>query len=234
MTKVAIMQPTYLPWSGYFGLIDIVDIFVIYDDVQFDKRSWQQRNLIKTQSGKQYLTVPVKTKGKYLQEIKNVEVDLKKDFRKKHTKAIEINYSKSKYYADFKNIISEIYNQEFRNLLDLNETIIFVLTRVLGYKTKFIRSSLLDVKGKKEEKLVNVCKEISATNYISPLGSKNYLAEGKLFNKNNIGLNYYDFQHPFYPQIYGDFISHLSVLDMLLNIGAKQSSELISGSIKIK
>ena len=234
MTKAAIMQPTYLPWCGYFGLIDIVDIFVIYDDVQFEKRSWQQRNKIKTTSGSQWLTVPVDSKGKRFQKINEVYISEQSNFPKDHIRAIEINYSKTKYFKEYKNTIFDCISNNQKYLLDLNQSIIIELSKILGLKTDFINSSKLEVSGKKEERLVNICKHLSVGHYVSTPGAKIYLDGSDAFEKNEIELSYQAFTHPIYPQINGDFLSHMGTIDILFNCGPRKTLELIRESCIIE
>ena len=232
MTRAAIMQPTYLPWIGYFGLIYQVDIFVIYDDVQFDKRSWQQRNKIKTQSGSQWLTVPVKSKGMYSQKINEVIIDPKSNFSTSHIKAIETNYARAPFFKVYKNYIFDCIESNSKSLLSLNQSLICLISNILNIEIEFVRSSDLKVAGKKEERLVNICKKLSADRYVSPPGSKVYLDETDIFVKNNLTLAYQNFKHPIYPQINGDFISHMAIIDVLFNCGSDKTCKLISSSIK--
>ena len=234
MTKAAIMQPTYLPWCGYFGLIDIVDIFVIYDDVQFEKRSWQQRNKIKTTSGSQWLTVPVDSKGKRFQKINEVCISEQSNFSKDHIRAIEVNYSKTKYFKEYKNAIFDCISNNQKYLLDLNQSIIFELSKILELQTDFINSSKLKVSGKKEERLVNICKHLSAAHYIATPGAKIYLDGTDAFEKNEIKLSYQSFTHPIYPQINGNFLSHMGIIDILFNCGPRKTLELIRESCIIE
>ncbi len=234
MIKTAIMQPTYFPWCGYFGLIDMVDVFVIYDDVQFDKRSWQQRNKIKTSSGSQWLTVPVDSKGKQFQNINKVKISTQSDFAKSHIKAIEVNYSKSKYFKVHKNAIFDCIKENQTSLANLNVSIILEVSKILDIQTDFIKSSELNVLGKKEERLVNICKHISATSYISTPGSRIYLDETDIFKRNDIELSYQAFSHPLYSQINGEFISHMGIIDILFNCGSVKTLELIRESCMIE
>jgi hypothetical protein len=234
MKKVAIMQPTYLPWMGYFSLINQVDTFVIYDDVQFDKRSWQQRNKIKTQSGTQWLTVPVLTKNKFSQKINDVSISKESGFEKDHIKAIEINYSKAPFFKIYKNEIFDCLEANHHKILELNYSLILKISNILNIQTDFIKSSKLkDLQGKKDERLIEICKELSAKEYVSPEGSKSYLEGGESFLANDIKLTYQSFKHPIYPQIYGAFESHMSVIDALFNCGSDKTFELIEESSMI-
>ena len=231
MTTVAIMQPTYLPWLGYFDLIDRSDIFVFLNSVQFDKRSWQQRNRIKTPNGELMLTVPVLTKGKFKQKIYDVEIDKSKNFAKKHFNSISSNYKKSKYFKSYINELDEIYNSKINKLSDLNIRLIKWLSSKLGIKTEFVLSSQLDEHGSKTELLLNICKKLNADYYLSPPGSKEYIEENNLFEKSGIQLSYQNYKHPTYKQLFGDFIPYMSVIDLLFCEGNKSLEIISSGRV---
>jgi len=226
MTTVAIMQPTYLPCLGYFDLVDRSDVFVFLDSVQFDKRSWQQRNRIKTSTGELMLTVPVLTKGRFDQKICDVIIDKSQKFEKKHFSSIRSNYKKSKYYKLYIQELEKIFNSKISKLTDLNMRLIEWLSSKLGVNTKFVYSSKLDASGSKTELLINICNEINANHYLSPAGSKKYIDENNLFVKSGIRLSYQNYKHPTYNQLFGDFIPYMSVIDLLFNEG-KKSLEII-------
>ena len=226
MNSVAIMQPTYLPWSGYFGLIDNVDIFVLLDNVQFAKRSWQQRNQIKTPNGSAWLTVPVASRGKREQTIQNVLIQKDNNFSHKHKKSLEINYSKSKYFNSESQEIFRLINSDEQYLSELNINLIKYFCERLKIKTKIIRAKDLPSKGSKADLLCSICQELNADNYISPPGSKDYLKESDSFEKAKIALNYFSYKHPIYNQLWGEFIPYMSIIDMLFNCG-EESIDLI-------
>ena len=230
MKTVSIMQPTYLPWLGYFDLTNRSDIFVFLDTVQLDKRSWQQRNRIKTPNSEIMLTVPVLTKGRFNQEIRDVEIDVSQRFEKKHFNSIHFNYKNSKYYKLYIGELEEIFFSKISRLANLNIKLIKWLSSKIGIKTKFISSSELDVSGSKTELLINICLKINANHYLSPIGSKNYIEKNNLFTSSGIQLSYQDYQHPTYNQLFGDFIPYLSVIDLLFNEGEKSLEIIKSGS----
>ena len=221
MTKIAIMQPTYLPWCGYFKLMAEVDKFVILDTVQFEKRSWQQRNKIKTFSSSLWLTVPVKSKGKRDQKIIDVKIDYETNFYIKHIKSIETFYRKAKYYKNYSGLIFDIINSKKNKLVDLNLDLIFLIKDMLDIKTKILRASELKSFGNKSEYLSKICFEVGASEYISPPGSQIYLSDEFSDGKNIIPISYLNFLHPEYPQLYGNFLPYMSIIDMILNNGPK-------------
>ena len=229
MKTAAIMQPTYLPWLGYFYLMDQSDYFVFLDSVQFEKRSWQQRNKIKTPKGDLLLTVPVLSKGRFEQKINEVKIDKTAEFQKKHLKAIKQNYSQAKFFKKYITDLEKILCRNHTYLVDLNEELISWLKDAIGIKSKLIRSSSLRPEGRKVEPLVSICKSIGAKRYLSPLGSKTYIDKNNLFPKYEIELIYNQYQHPRYRQLYGNFIPNLSVIDLLFNEGDKSLSIIKSG-----
>lgn len=224
--RLAIMQPTYFPWIGYFGLMDSVDTFILLDSVQFARRSWQQRNRIKTPSGPIWLTVPVISKNLRDQLIKDTKIDYSSDFNESHLKSLELNYKKAPFFKDYWSIISNILIKKHPFIADLNEELIFSFKNILGIKTKVILSRDIPHSGRKAELLFNICKKIEATEYISPPGSKDYLDHSDIFLKNNFPLKYFNFSHPEYKQLYNQFIPYLSIVDLLFNEGPK-SLEII-------
>jgi len=229
--KIAIMQPTYLPWMGYFALMDQCDVFVFLDSVQFEKRSWQQRNKIKTPRGDLILSVPVISKGRFDQEIREVEIDTSKGFQEDHLKAIKYNYSKTKYFKQFISDLESIFLKKHRFLVDLNIELILWIKNVLNIQSQIFRSSNLAVSGQKGELLVNICKNLGAEHYISPQGAKVYIEGTNIFQTNNVELSYQEFQHPVYVQLFDGFLPYLSVIDLLFNEGEKSLGVIRSGHI---
>lgn len=227
--KAVILQPTYLPWVGYFGLIDIADVFVFYDDVQFVERSWQRRNKIKMPNGNWiWLSVPVIQK--FGQKINEITVNNNTKWAEKHQKSIKHAYSKAPFFKDYAPIFEELYKREWTYLSDLNITIIKKITELLGLKDiKFIRSSELKVEGEKTDRLINVLTKIGADDYISGPAAKAYV-EAEKFKKAGITLYWSEFNHPTYPQLYGGFIPYLSIIDLLLNTGKDTMNYIMKGS----
>ena len=216
MITASIMQPTYLPWVGYFKLIKSSDIFIFLDCVQFDKRSWQQRNYIRDKNNKILLTVPVHSKGKQNQKIKDVLIDNTVKWQNKHLNSMLHSYSKSKYFEQHFIDIKNIYNEKIDNLSNLNIKIIKMLCKKLKIKTKFINSSIYNLNLKKDELLYKLCKKVSADIFLSPPGSKNYLSETDYFNR-DVKLEYYKYNKYIYDQNNKSFIESLSIIDFIFN-----------------
>lgn len=214
----AIMQPTYLPWLGYFDLIRNVDVFIIYDHVQFEKQSWQVRNKIRSKSGEILLTVPTSHDQGLKRTINEVKIDHSRGYLKKHLKSIKLAYSRSKIFDKLYGELESILSNPGDFLVNLNVDIIKWGMKCFGLDTEIRYSSAMDVKGTKVEALIDICKKNDIDYYLSPLGSKVYIDENNIFGENNIELKYQDFKHPVYPQFqYPDFISHLSFIDYLFN-----------------
>lgn len=228
--KAVIMQPTYIPWMGYFDLIDQSDVFVFLDNVQFEKQSWQQRNKIKTPQGWIWLTVPVlQSLG---QKINDVKINNNSKWKEKHWKSIKYNYDKAPYFKRGINFFEELYHTNWEYLVDMNIHVIEWITKQLNIKKDFIKSSNMNIKGRKTELVVGICKELNADTYLSPLGSAIYIEENNLFEREGIKLEYQHFEHPTYKQLWGDFIPYMSVIDLLFNEGDKGLDIIRSGRRK--
>ena len=229
--KIAISQPTYLPWLGYFDLIDQVDVFVLLDSVQFEKQSWQQRNRIKTPTGLQLLTVPVVFRGRLGQRIMEVIIR-DPDFPRKHLRAIELNYRRTLFFDRYFPELARILEQHPSggHLADLNLEIIRWVCAALGIRTTLVRSSELRQEGRRSELLVNLCRHLNANTYVSPPGSATYLlGDLQLFTDAGISVEFQRFEHPPYRQMFRPFIPYASVLDLLFNEGETSSQILRSG-----
>ncbi|GAB0058357.1 hypothetical protein SIID45300_02706 [Candidatus Magnetaquicoccaceae bacterium FCR-1] len=229
MKKIAIMQPTYLPWIGYFALMDRVDGFVFLDTVQFERRSWQQRNRIKTPQGAIWLTVPVHNKGLRDQTICQVEIDLNRGFPSDHVRALELNYSKTPYFSKYMPEICAIITKSHTLLSDLTIELILFFQKSLEISVQTIRSTNLVNVGKKADLLVNLCKQLDATVYVSPPGSRQYLEDSDAFMQENIKVVYHQYHHPQYTQKFGSFVPYLSIVDLLFNCGPDSLTVLREG-----
>ena len=228
--RIAIAQPTYLPWLGYFDLMEQVECFVLLDDVQFDKRSWQQRNRIKGPSGLQWLTVPVASRGRFEQRILDVEIS-EPQFWRTHLRALEHNYHRAPYFELLFPQLARIFEGGHYGLLvELNFSVMDWLCGLLGIQTKRLRSSAMAGNGKRSERLVNICRHLGADTYLSPLGSSAYLLEElQLFSEAGIQVLFQHYEHPQYKQLFSPFCSHASVLDLLFNEGDRSAEIMRSG-----
>jgi len=226
---LSVMQPTYLPWIGYFGLIKTSDIFVIYNTVQLTKRSWQVRNRIKTKDGDLYLTVPIKkTNKRDSLKIVDAEIDYTEDWQRKHLNSISHAYKKSKYFDEVYHVVESCISKKYTSLSELNSSFIINICNLLGIQTEIHFSSDIDYSGKKSDALVSICKYFNTTKYKSVKGSMDYILDDrKLFSDNNIELIWHEYIHPVYEQQHGEFLSHMSILDCMFNVGINNTKEMI-------
>lgn len=217
--KAVIEQPTYLSWAGYYGMMDISDVFVFYDDVQFSKQSWQQRNKIKATNGNwMWLSVPVLQN--FGQKINEVRINNAIDWRRKHWESIYQSYHKAPHFKQFQDDIEGIYQGEWECLADWNTNIILKVSSVIGIKMpKLVKSSeLKGLAGSKTDRLLQVLDRIGADEYITSYGTKAYI-EPQKFKDRNIKLYWYEYKPLVYRQTSGEFFPYISALDLLFNTG---------------
>ncbi|MEA2019747.1 MAG: WbqC family protein, partial [Campylobacterota bacterium] len=174
MKKIAILQSNYIPWKGYFDLINMIDEFILYDDMQYTKRDWRNRNKIQTPQGLKWLSIPVEVKGKYFQKISDTKVS-DKDWGKKHWTTIKQNYSKAPYFKEYKDIFEELYlNSDEEYLSQINYKFIVAICKILGITTKIRWSSEFELIDGQTEKLLGICKDCNADVYLSGAAAKDY------------------------------------------------------------
>ncbi|MFH2058575.1 MAG: WbqC family protein [Pseudomonadota bacterium] len=230
MKKVAIIQPAYIPWKGYFHIIHDVDIFVFLDDVQYVKRSWVTRNKIKTANQTIWLSVPVQKVKSFATTIMDVKIDTDAKWKKKHLQSIERNYAKAPYYSKYcDRIIELLFEKPYETIADLDIEATMMLSSLLNIKdTDFLKSSILNCGGTKSDKILNICKHLKADKYITgPLGL-NYL-EIDVFKKHGISIEVQNYKYREYPQLHGKFDHYVSVIDMLFNLGPHEAGKYIWG-----
>ena len=217
--KVAIVQSNYIPWKGYFDIINKADIFVIYDNVQYTKRDWRSRNKIKTPRGLEWISIPIQVKGKRHQNICDAQV-VDDKWRPKHWHAIYHNYHKAAYFDEYSKIFEELYLEDNQAYLSqINRAFIIAICQIMGIKTLFQNSNEFDVTGERSERLLNICKACNATHYISGPAAKSYLDES-LFTANKIKVEWMDYKnYPEYSQLYDGFEHEVSVIDLIFNEG---------------
>ena len=227
--RAAIMQPTYLPWCGYFALMDSVEQFVLLDTVAFSKRSWQQRNRIKTPRGTLWLTVPVLSKGQRGQLISDVRIDESRNALTAHRKTIEHSYKKAPFFAAYADALFDILASPPARLVDLNFRLIKWLRGVLGIESELLCASTLikatDIEELRRsdiriERLARICEQVGADEYLSPPGSFEYVEQGQeAFTRRGITISYHHYEHPIYDQSHSSFVPYLSVIDLIFAHG---------------
>lgn len=226
LTVVSIHQPGYLPWLGFFKKISSADIFVLLDDVQYEKNGWQNRNKIRTKDGDMWLTVPINSK--FETNLKDVKIDLSSNWQKKHEKAIYLNYVKAKNFNVYWNDFKKIYDSKFEYLVELNVEIIQLLLDKFNIKTKIVFSSEFGISAHSSKKLLEICKHLDADEYLSGIAGKEYLVEDE-FIENKIQVKYQNFQHPIYEQVYYPFYPNMAAIDLLYNEG-KNAEKVLNES----
>jgi len=219
--KIACHQPAYLPWPGFFYKVMRADILVLLDSVQFPRgTSWVSRNRIKTPRGQMWLTVPVKRKGRGLQKVKEVEVFNERAWARRHVESLIHAYKRSPFFEDHVGFLEGVYRESWDLLVDLNTSLLrYFLSRVeIDSVLKF--SSELRIESKGTPLLVEICKKLNADVYTTIGTSRTHLDE-RLFQKSGIKVDYYNYRCPRYPQLWGEFIPNLSVVDMIFNCGPR-------------
>lgn len=219
MKKVAIVQSNYIPWKGYFDMIASVDEFILFDDMQYTRRDWRNRNQIKTPQGVQWLTVPVKVKGKYHQTIRETEID-GMDWAEAHWKALTQNYRRAPHFAEISAWLEPYYlGSGYTHLSLLNRALIEAVCGYLGITTRISNSWDYELQPGKTERLVSLCDQAGGTEYISGPAARDYI-QPELFAERGIALGWFDYSgYPEYPQLWGEFVHGVSILDLLFNCG---------------
>jgi len=214
---VAVHQPQYLPWLGYFDKIDNADVFCFLDNVQYKKNEWQNRNRIKSTHGWQWLTAPVLYR--FPQKINTVRINNTVNWKKKHLQALITNYGKAPFFDDFFNFFEGVYSTEWEFLADLNIYLVQQLIGMLGLESKTTaRASELQLSDDPTDRLIDICKTLGGDTYLSGRDGTQYM-DLERFRQRGIRVIVQDFKHPVYPQLFGDFQSHLSIVDLLFNCG---------------
>lgn len=228
MKKVAILQSNYIPWKGYFDMINMVDEFILYDCVQYTKNDWRNRNLIKTPSGVQWLTIPCRVESLH-QRIDETKVS-DKSWASKHLKSIIQNYSKAPYFKEyiavFEALYKEVQNEEYLSII--NYKFLTTINNILGIKTKISNCQDFTLIEGQTSRLVQMCKDANADIYISGPAAKNYLDES-LFEEVGIRVEWMDYSgYKEYNQLFGEFAHGVSIIDLIFNEGSNATKYMKS------
>lgn len=218
--KVAILQSNYIPWKGYFDLIASVDELILFDDMQYTRRDWRNRNIIKTPNGPAWLTVPVITKGRYDQRIRDTEID-GTDWSRSHLDTLTHNYRRARHFDEIMSWLAPLYMDHLDTHLSvLNRRLIEAVCGYLDIGTRITNSWDYDVSGNKTSRLVNLCLQAGADQYLSGPAAKAYI-EPEIFHQAGVGLAWFDYAgYPEYPQLWGAFEHAVSIVDLLFNCGS--------------
>jgi hypothetical protein len=222
-TRVAIVQSNYIPWKGYFDLINMVDEFILLDDVQYTRRDWRNRNLIKTPTGPMWLTIPVDVKGKYFQRIDKTLISDPK-WRERHWQSIVHNYARAPHFREYRELFEGAYRgAQERFLSQINYRFLTTICSLLGIKTRLTWSSEFPHAEEKTERLISLCKAVGGTEYLSGPAAKGYIDE-ELFRTEGITLRYMDYSgYLEYSQLFPPFEHRVSIIDLIFNTGAEAS-----------
>ena len=227
MTTISIHQPVYLPWLGFIEKVTSSEKFVFLDDVQFEKNGFQNRNKIRTYDGEMWLTVPVKVKSQTL--LKDVKINYSTDWINKHKKSIIQNYKKAEFFDNYWFELEKIYDEKFEYLVELNIEVKKFLFDKLKIKTKTLFSSELDISDKGSNRILEICKNLNADRYISGISGKNYLVMDD-FLRQKIKLEFQNFQHPTYEQVFDPFYPNMAMIDLLFNEGERSLKIIKKGN----
>jgi hypothetical protein len=218
-----ILQPSYIPWRGYFDQIRRADVFIFYDDVQYDKHGWRNRNQIKAASGKRWLTVPVHSAGVTQGiAIKDVDIDWTRAWPEKHLKSLAAAYGRAPHFKEYVPLLESIYSRRDGAIADFTIETTKLLARALGISgTRFMRSSeMTGVGGQKTERLIQILTRVGADQYLSGPSARAYI-EPEKFEAAGIRLEFVQYDYPEYPQLYPPFDPHVTILDLLFMVGSK-------------
>ncbi len=219
--NVVILQPSYIPWRGYFDQIRKAELFVFYDDIQYDKHGWRNRNQIKTHQGKQWLTIPVHTRGVTNgTPIKDVRIDWSKPWPKNHLKSLASSYSRAPYFKEYLPLLESMFERRDELLADFTIATSILLALALGFtSTRFMRSSeLSDIGGQKTDRVINVLKRVGATHYLCGPSASSYM-ELEKFKAAGITFEYMQYNYPEYKQLHPPYDPHVSILDLVFMTG---------------
>ncbi len=227
MKRLVILQPGYLPWLGFFDQLHRADEFVIYDDVQYDRRGWRNRNRVKGPQGPIWLTVPVRTKGAFHQTVREARIENSRDWRRRHLETLRRCYRHAPFFEEIMDLLAPIYAAEWELLIDLDLALIRRLAGYLGIDTPLLFASEIAHGGGKTGRLLRICAARGATHYLTGDAAKGYI-DRQAFAEQGITLEFQGYQHPEYPQLFGEFTPYLSIVDLLFNCGP-ESLAILAG-----
>jgi hypothetical protein len=229
IATLVVLQPGYLPWLGFFDQMQRADVFVYYDDVQFDKHGWRNRNRVKASDGTaRWLTVPVLHSGRNQPTILEVEIDNRTPWARKHVGTLRQFYRRAPFLDRYLPALEEVLERRWTLLVDLDLAVTRLLCGWLGLERRTLRASELGIPGKQSERLLALCQHLGARRYLSGASAREYL-DTDLFTRHGVEVEWQDYVHPVYPQQHGEFVPHLSILDLLFNCG-EDSPAILGGT----
>lgn len=225
-TTAVVLQPGYLPWLGFFDQMRRADVFVYYDDVQFDKNGWRNRNRVKSTDGRPYwLTVPVRHRGEGRPAINRIGIDRRAPWARKHVGTLRQHYSAAPHREPYLSELERTLSRDWTRLVDLNCEVTRLMAGWLGITTPTVLASELNVEGRRTERLVRICRRLGAGRYLTGDAARGYL-EVDRFSSAGIDVAWHAYAHPRYRQLHGAFVTHLSAIDLLLNCGPRSGAIL--------
>lgn len=227
---VSIHQPGYLPWPGYFHRLSLSDVHVFFDDVQFEKHGFNNRGTIKTAHGARWLTVPVRTRGRFGANLLNAAEIADDRWRERHWRTLVASYRRAPYFERHAPFFESVYRTEWKRLLDLNLAILDYLLSAVKIAPRLVRASDVGVDGTKSARVLNLCRALGATVYFSGTLGRGYLDE-VAFAEAGVRVVYQDYRFPIYPQLHGEFVPGVSVIDLLFNCGPTATETLLAGNV---
>jgi len=223
-------QPVYIPWLGLFHKIALSDLFVSFNQVQYQPKDWNNRNQIKTLQGPIWLTVPVLRKGYLEKSISDIGINNAVPWAKKHWKSLTVAYAKAPHFKRYAPFLEDIYSRHWESLVELNETMLKGFLDILGITVPVRSASEWDFKGEKSGLVLDMCQQLGATDYIFGALGRGY-ADVDAFSAAGVKPHFQDYKHPVYPQLHGEFLPYMSILDLLFNCGDESRSILLSSNV---
>ena len=223
-------QPTYLPWLGLFHKVAIADRFISFDQVQYLPKDWNSRNRIKTATGPTWLTVPVHRRDHRTKALAEIEIDNSVPWARKHLRSLEMNYTKSPHFHRYVEFFRDVYSRRWDHLVELNDHMLAYFLDVLGISTPVESAASHEFVGHKSDLVLDMCRQLGASAYIFGELGRDY-ADVAQFRAAGVVPYFQQYKHPVYPQRHGEFVSHLSVVDLLANCGEDSLETLMSGNL---
>lgn len=227
MKTLVVLQPGYLPWLGFFDQMRRADVFVYYDDVQYDKHGWRNRNRVKSPAGPHWLTVPVRHHGLGQPRIMDVEIDSRAPWARKHVGTLRQFYARAPFVQRYLPELEALLERSWPRLIDLDVSVVALMAKWLKLSPEIHLASALGVAGEQSGRLLALCRHFGATRYLSGSAARDYL-DVPLFERHGVAVEWQDYRHPTYPQQHGEFVPYLSAIDLLLNCGEESRAILES------
>jgi len=222
-------QPVYLPWLGLFHKIALAELFVSFNQVQYQPKDWNNRNRIKTPTGPIWLSVPVRRKGYLDKTISDIEIDNTSAWGRKHLNSLRLNYAKAPHFRRYVDFFEDTYAREWHSLVELNESMLRWFLATLGIATPMRSAAEWSFQGTKSELVLDMCRQAGATTYIFGAMGRGY-ADIAAFERAGVHVLFQDYRHPTYPQLHGEFVPNLSIVDLLFNCGERSLDILMDGN----